>query len=361
MSCQHCSSVAGICLVFILAAATSRPAMAGPLVPNDPYYSSAWYGPTLGLPQAWGYSLGSPSVIVAVLDTGVIDTEPDFNGRVLPSPIGTPAATSNRHGTWVASTLGMQINNGIGGAGVGDFSILPITVTDSLGHNSSDDIAAGIRLAADNGARVINISLGTLSYGRLDAAAAYARSKGALTFIAAGNSDDRVVLPQYDNLIFVAGTDRTDHRWDNDGDVNVHTSGSTWGPYVDLSAPSEGILVADPPPGIGYGHIAGTSFASPLAAGAAALAWSINPKLTPDEVQNILYSTAVDLGDPGWDEMFGHGRLDIGAVAAAAAATVPEPGVATVVVAMIGFIGCRRQFCRTAKSSTNGHEEERSQ
>jgi subtilisin family serine protease len=83
---------------------------------------------------------------------------------------------------------------------------------------------------------------------------------------------------------------------------------------------------ADPTTIHGYGLNSGTSFAAPLVAGAAALAWSIDPNLTPDQVEQMLYSTAKDLGDPGWDQIYGWGRLDIGAVAEEAyLASVPEP------------------------------------
>src|SRR5688500_299532 len=310
-------------VVSILAVACCASTAQAALIPNDPDFPVAWHATKIGLPAAWDFSTGNAATIVAVLDTGVIATTPDFAGRVLPplSTTGTPPmdGVANHHGTWVTSTLAAQINNGLGSVGVGNFSVLPITVTDELGHNSSDWIASGIRLAADSGARVINVSIGTLSYGRLDAAAEYARSKGALTFVAAGNSNAREARTDYDNLIFVSGTNRDDGRWVTAGGG----TGSTWGPFVDLSAPAQDIRVAAPSLTDGYGWISGTSFASPLAAGAAALAFSINPNLTADQVEQLLYSTAVDLGAPGWDEIYGHGRIDVGALAAAA--SVPEP------------------------------------
>ena len=304
---------------------------ANPFIPNDPRVGASWHIDKLGLTDAWGYSLGNSSVIAAVLDTGVMSNTADLQGRLLPAiaPPGTPIldGTAVHHGTWVSSVLAMGVNDNIGGAGVGNFSILPVTVTNENGNNSSDVVADGIRLAADRGARVINISLSTLSYGKLDAAAAYAKDRGALVFMAAGNTDGRIERPHFENLIFVSGTNRDDRRWDADGNDSLVTnnSGSSWGPFVDLSAPADDILVADPTFASGYGIGDGTSFAAPLAAGAAALAWSINPALSVDEVKQILFSTAVDLGTPGWDEFYGWGRVNIGAVASAATATVPEP------------------------------------
>ncbi|MFN8555795.1 MAG: S8 family serine peptidase, partial [Dehalococcoidia bacterium] len=272
-------------------------------------------------------------------DTGVMTNAPDYSARLLPALSTTGAAPFSdatlgasatlRHGTWVASVAAMGVNNAIGGAGVGNFSILPITITNSNGNNSSSWIADAIRAAADAGCKVINISHSTLTYGGLDAAAAEAKAKGALVFMAAGNTGARINRTGFDNLIFVSGTDRDDALW----------SGSSWGPYVDLAAPAMDIFVADPtltPSGYGY-PAAGTSFASPLAAGVAGLLWSINPNLTPDQVRDILYSTALDLGTPGFDEQFGNGRVNAAAAAAAALATVPEP--ATWLLAAVGLAG----------------------
>jgi len=174
-------------------------------------------------------------------------------------------------------------------------------------------------------------------------------------FVAAGNTDGRIERPHYENLIFVSGTNREDRRWDGDGDDAIVTNnpGSSWGPFVDLSAPADDILLADPTFASGYGIGDGTSFASPLAAGAAAMAWSINPRLSADEVKGILFSTAVDLGESGWDEVYGWGRIDVGAVARAASGTVPEPGLlglAGMMTAMAARRHRRRYRCMGSNS-----------
>jgi thermitase len=327
-------------LILLGGAAASR----ADVFPNDQYYAPyQWYGPVIGLPAAWRISTGSPSVIVAILDTGVMADTPDLAGRLMAPLSGTPEGvldgTDTHHGTWVASVAGMGVNNGIGGAGVGNFTILPVTVTNAAGFNEPEWIAAGIRLAADSGARVINVSQKTIPYDLVDAAAAYAHSKGALTFVAAGNSNRRWNHAGYDNLIFVAGTNAKDLRWDE----GVGELGSTWGPFVDLSAPADDIVVADPTFGSGYGLGDGTSFAAPLAAGAAALVWSINPSLTPDEVQNILYTTADDLGTPGRDEVYGWGRINIGHAAEKANQLLaPEPGTLLLLAAGLAAPLARR-------------------
>ena len=313
-------------LILILLLAGGGPAAA--LDVGDPYYAPyQGYLQTIGAPGAWDGNTGSANVIVAVLDSGVNVETPDLNGRVLPGISATGGSVldgvAKPHGTQVASVAAMGINNGLGGAGVGNFSILPITVTNSDGQNTNYWLADGVRQAAANGAKVVVISLDTLTYNSVQTAAAEVADK-ALVFVAMGNTNSRLdpaYRPDYANLIFVSGTN---------GDVRATWSGggSSWGPAVDLAAPATSVLVADPtiePSGYGIGN--GTSYAAPLAAGAAALAWSINPALTPGEVRSILYTTATDLGDPGWDETFGYGRVDLSGVATAAAATVPEPAV----------------------------------
>jgi len=330
---KTCPSSAVVLLAIVVLVAGAAVARADAF-PNDEFYFLQWYGPVLGLPTAWGISQGSPDVKVAILDTGVMVNTPDLAGRLLPALSTTGSGpldgTTDHHGTWVASVAAMGINNLIGGAGVGNFTILPITVTDAGGNNQSQWIADGIRLAAAQGARVINISSQTVDYTLLDAAAADAKAMGALTFVASGNADRRRALKAFDNLIFVSGTDAADQRW-----VEVPgKEGSTWGPYVDLSAPADNIVVEDPTFDSGYGLGVGTSFAAPLAAGAAALLWSIDPALTPDEVRNILYNTADDLGTHGWDEVFGWGRLNIGAAAERAhQMLMPEPATLALLAA----------------------------
>ena len=114
-----------------------------------------------------------------------------------------------------------------------------------------------------------------------------------------------------------------------------------YGPGIGISAPGKSVLFADPTfdAGDGYGLQSGTSYSAALVSGAAALAWSIDPNLTPDQVQNLLYSTATDLGPTGWDETYGWGILNVGAVAEGAYAMTPEPG--TLALLAIGGLALR--------------------
>ncbi len=342
-------------------------------LPNDPYFTNTldhqWYLKKIGMPEAWMASRGSTAVTVAVLDTGVISTTPDLAGRVL-SPLTTayvappppPAAPGTllppftdqqmlggtsllRHGNWVTSVAAMGVDNGVGGAGIGDFTILPIRITSEVATTNPKSVAEGIRLAADQGARVINISylLGPSSYGDVNLAAVYARSRGALVFMGSGNLDQSLANQDLASVIFVGGTDRNDERW-----VSGTGDGSSWGNHVDIAAPADDIIVADPTLSTGYGRIDGTSFSTALTSGVAALAWSINPNLTPDQVEAMLLNTAIDIGPPGEDPFFGRGRLDAATVAAAALATVPEPSAIALLIAGGGglLLICRRRRTR---------------
>jgi subtilisin family serine protease len=330
-------------------AATTQAAFA----PNDPLYNDSRqlqpYLGTIGMPDAWMTSLGSTNVTVAVLDTGVITTTPDLAGRILPAlstarvvgmllpPFTDQQMLDNvayRHGTWVSSSFTMGVNNQVGGAGVGNFSILPIRIVGNSGFTNTVSASDGIRLAADQGARVISISYGLEDYGEADLAAAYARSKGALVFMGGGNSN--MLAPSIldsPNIIFVGGTNQSDERW-----VGDNNQGSTWGNHIDIAAPADNLLIADPTLPTGYGLIDGTSFSTPLVAGAAALAWSINPNLTASQVESMLFTTAIDVGPVGDDIFFGAGRLNVAGVANAALASVPEPATAVLVVCGMAWV-----------------------
>ena len=195
-------------------------------------------------------------------------------------------------------------------------------------------------MAADAGARVINISLSTLSYTALDNAAAYARSKGALVIVAAGNSEEELDYSAFPNLIFVSGTDQSNNLWMSStagvGSVTAPASASRPPPRASClpTRPSTWATV--------YGLQSGTSYSAALVSGAAALAWSIDPNLTPDQVQDLLTSTATDMGDPGWDEVYGAGILNVGGVAEGAYAMTPEPGT----LALLAVGGLAARFLR---------------
>ena len=195
---------------------------------------------------------------------------------------------------------------------------MPIRITDSNGFSNASLIAQGIIWAVDHGAKVINLSICTNIPGdsTVDSAAKYVMSKGGLVVAAAGNTSGLIAASSDPYIIWVSAT-----NWND-----ILATFSSYGPYVDLSAPGLTIYTTyDPIQGTEYGSVAGTSFSSPIVAGVASLMFSVNPSLTPSQVRSILESTAKDLGTSGWDQYYGWGRVDAGAAVKAAAAGAPPP------------------------------------
>lgn len=281
------------------------------LTPNDPYTGSAWHLSRIGAESAWDTSTGA-GVTVAILDSGVDPTHPDLTQRLVPgwNFYDNNADTSDvyGHGTLVAGSAGATLNNGVGVAAVsGHSGIMPIRVTDTSGAGWTSMIANGVIYAADRGVRVANISFANMpTRSSVVSAAQYMKDKGGLVFVAAGNRGVDEGFTVTTSMIPVSATDSADAR----------ASWSSYGNYVALSAP--GVSVYTTSRGGGYGGASGTSIASPVAAGVAALTMAARPDLSAAQIESILFSTAVDLGAAGRDIHFGHGRVNAsGAVAAA--------------------------------------------
>lgn len=272
------------------------------LYPDDPKYPSAWHLPKIGAPTAWDGSQGA-GITIAIIDTGVDPTHPDLQAHLVPGwnfyDNNSDASDVYGHGTAVAGIAAAVGNNGVGVASVGLQSrIMPMRVTDTAGNGFFSLIAAAITAAADNGARVANASfLGLSLSSTVDSAAQYMRSKGGVVVTSAGNTGGLRTDPPRSSLTVVASTDIND----------AHASSSSWGDYVDVAAP--GVSIVTTTRGGGYGYASGTSAASPVAAGVYALMMSANPDLDPSTLDNILFSTALDLGSSGWDQQFGNGRV----------------------------------------------------
>ena len=289
------------------------------LTPNDPYYSAyQWHLPKVGAPTAWDTTTGSASVTVAVIDSGVQATHPDLAGRVLAgydfANNDANPADDNGHGTAVAGVAAAQGNDGIGIAGAAwNVAILPVKTMNSSGSGSYSAIANGITYSADRGAKIINLSLGgTGTSSTLANAVSYAWNKGSLLVAAAGNNGtSTTVYPAaYPNVIAVSATTSAD----------TLASFSSYGSFVDLSAPGQDITTSWI--NGGYVTISGTSFASPLTAGVAALALSRNPALSNAQLSSLLTANTDDLGAAGYDTFFGTGRLNAAKVVAAAAPVI---------------------------------------
>ncbi len=278
------------------------------LVPNDPYYASyQWHLPKIGAPGAWDVSTGKSNVCIAVIDSGVDPLTPDLSGRLLPNGydfvnFDSDPRDDNGHGTAAAGTAAASGNNSQGVAGVAwGVSVLPIKVMDSNGVGSYSAIASGINYAATNGAKVINLSLGGTSSSRtLESAVNFAWSKGVVVIAAAGNNGttNPVYPAAYSNCVAVSAVNSSD----------TITSWSSRGSYVDLCAPGENIATT----GLNGSYVSysGTSFASPIVAGVAALALSANSTLGNSAVVSLLKKNADDLGTPGLDPLYGYGRVN---------------------------------------------------
>ena len=310
------------------------------VTPNDPSYPQQWGLGKINAPAAWSRTTGSASVVVGVIDSGIDLTHPELAALLVPGfdmvDLGTnptpPAGFrfegdfSGRdsvptdevgHGTHVAGTIAALSNNGVGVAGVAwQCRIMPIKALTRMvrisdgqvrGVGTSADIAAAIRWAADNGASVVNMSLGSNSTTTVEASAiAYAVGKGVVVVAAMGNdgSANPSYPAAYPDVISVGATDSADQR----------ASFSQTGAHIDLVAPGVNILSTVPG---GYGSKSGTSMATPHVAGVAALIRSVKPTATVAEVTDILRSTArplrVAAGDPIPNDTFGWGLVDAAA------------------------------------------------
>lgn len=276
------------------------------MIPDDPLYSSQWHLPVIGCPEAWAITRGSDQVVIAICDTGVDPTHPDLAPKLVPgwNVVDNNSNTSPvaPHGTWTAGTAAAAGNNAIGVASPAlNCLIMPIRVTSrSDGAALISDLAAGVIWAADHGARVASVSYMGGASGLMSEAGQYIQSRGGVLVMASGNTGTYTTAPDSPSIIVVGATDQ--------GDQVPHFS--TTGSYVDLGAPGFEILTTSP--NGTYQTVSGTSFSAPLVAGAAALVLSVNPSLSPAQVDTILKVSADDLGSEGWDPGYGWGRLNVG-------------------------------------------------
>ncbi|KQV61294.1 MULTISPECIES: S8 family serine peptidase [unclassified Duganella] len=288
---------------------------------NDPYLGSEWHINKIAANTAWDTSQGA-GVTIAILDSGVDSAHADLAGNIVAGynsyDNNTNTADVCGHGTKVAGSAAAVTNNALGVAGVaGKAKIMPIRIA-FLSSGSCyayfSTMASGLTWAADHGARIANISYASVpASSAVQSAANYLRSKGGLLFVSAGNYNRDEGFTPTTAMIPVSATASNDTR----------ASFSSYGAFVALSAPGSGIYTTVK--GGGYGGVNGTSFSSPIAAAVGALVMAANPSLTADQVQDILFNTAVDLGTAGRDIYFGYGRVNAaGAVAAAMAAPLPD-------------------------------------
>ncbi len=348
---------------------------------NDPRYnetfkdnngvdqSRQWYLKKIGIETFWDTTTGNNQVI-AILDTGVNPFHEDLLGKVAQDrsydfvngqlPSRTQLWDDEGHGTAVAGIIAANTNNGIGIAGINWNSILlSVKVLDSNGEGTTVTVGQGIVHAADNQARLINLSLGNDQTSKiLEGAVQYAQKKGVLLVAAAGNSPNaKPNFPAaFPDVIAVGATDLYDKV----------TSFSSYGPYVSVVAPGKDIFTTycdflsggyDPASGrtttcvnpnpskypgppvlcnnkdtlscyyspVGtasgnvvtsrmYVYIDGTSFAAPIVTGLASLVVARRPDLANDQIKALIEASAVDIDAPGRDNRTGYGRVNAAAL-----------------------------------------------
>jgi serine protease len=326
-------------------------------VPDDQALPYQWHYPLIDLPAAWEITTGDPAVVVAVVDTGILAGHPDLAGQLLdgydfvsdpavagdgdgvdpdPEDPGSPAGADpgSFHGTHVSGTVAARGDNGLGVTGVAySARIMPLRALGAGGGGTSYDVGQAIRFAAglanDSGALpqqradIINLSLAGGPFSRADQALIdEVRAAGVAVVAAAGNEASSLPAypAAYDGVIAVSAVDAQRRL----------APYSNSGPHIDLAAPGgdntvdlngdgypDGVLSTGGS-GAGaeiefvYSFLSGTSMAAPHVAGVLALMKSVNPALTPEDIDALLVRGELsdDLGPGGRDDAYGHGLIN---------------------------------------------------
>lgn len=308
--------------------------------PNDTYFSQQYGLKMINAPTVWSQISSDEDVTVAVIDTGVDNNHPDLFGRVLTghnfvdknsrgiSYNSDVAYDDHGHGTHVSGIIAGITNNQLGIASVvgpGNVKILPLKMLDDTGRGTSFNLAKAIRNAGDQGAKIINLSLGSNFATSVERdAIAYVQDLGCLVIAAAGNESSRVEYTypaSYPGVMSVAAVDRMEKpAWF-----------SNYGPTLDISAPGVDILSTLPAEVVSqyqsrgdkvigdrnngyYVAWSGTSMATPHVVGVAALYKLAHPGASPLEISEMLALTAKDIGEIGRDSSTGYGLVDAAAV-----------------------------------------------
>lgn len=312
---------------------------------NDPLLSQQFGLERIQAQNAWANTMGNAQVVVAVVDSGVHSSHEDLKDRVVTgydafhsrkglqysdpsrlSFIPNEKFSSFGHGTHCAGIIAASANNTRGIAGVApNVKIMPVKVFPSIiktimspeerermqnPETMTSVVAEGIVWAAEHGAHVINLSLGFNEPSKsLELAVNYALQKNVSVIVASGNErhqgNPTNYLSAVPGAVAVGATDAKDEI----------TFFSNAGKHVSVSAPGFDIVSTMPTfLGIGkeYQLMSGTSMAAPHVAGVAALLKSVDPAATPAEIKSVMEQSADDLGAPGFDELYGHGRVNAG-------------------------------------------------
>jgi subtilisin family serine protease len=305
---------------------------------NDPLFPRQWGLTQINAPQAWARGVKGAGATIAVVDTGVDLNHPDLKSKLVSGADLVAAGgdcppgpqDENGHGTHVAGIAGAATNNGIGVAGTApDAKIMPVRVLDADGSGTTDDVAAGIRYAADHGAQVVSMSLGELpvvsqidpSNQALADAIQYAWDRGSLVVAAAGNESFPLCdSPAFQNHAVCVGA--TDQRRlpsfysnfpNNQQMVGVRAPGGAGTPFCENDEdiwstiwPGSADDCQDSAELNGYDTLAGTSMATPFVSGVAALLYGQG--LTNQQIVDKLEQTSSNHGT--YDPVMGYGIVD---------------------------------------------------
>jgi subtilisin family serine protease len=288
-------------------------------VPSDPLVDEQWWRAAVGADRATPPGPGKP---VTIVDSGLDISHPEFASRPNTTLLNTQTvrAEDDDHGTEVSSVIAAP-ENGIGLVGIYPLADLRSWDASPNGFLSDGAAIQGILEAARRGPGLINLSFGgPIDDPLLEESILKAVREGSLVVAASGNDgiqgSPESFPADYAHVLTVGATDEDDSIADF----------SSTSPYMDMAAPGVWILVAEPTFNVafGYVHASGTSFSSPMVAGAAAWVWTVRPDLDNTQLSEIMRRSARDIDTPGFDVRSGYGILDI-PNALAQAAPVKDP------------------------------------
>jgi len=275
-------------------------------IPNDPDWPKQWGPQKIEADWAWNTTMGDPSVLVAVVDTGIDWNHPDLAENYV--PLGYDWVNNDPdpmddhgHGTHCAGVIVAIANNSIGMAGLAQVRVMAEKGLDESGSGRLSDLASAIIHAVDQGADIVSCSWGSYEKSTLlHEAVKYAYDHGVLVVAAAGNdaTDTKHYPAAYDEVFAVTATDQNDDP----------ASFTNFGNWVEVAAP--GVRIYSTVWDDSYAYMSGTSMSAPHVSGVAALIWSRFSDMTRDQVWTQLQYTADDLGDPSFDVYYGYGRVN---------------------------------------------------
>ncbi|PIQ25944.1 hypothetical protein COW36_02960 [bacterium (Candidatus Blackallbacteria) CG17_big_fil_post_rev_8_21_14_2_50_48_46] len=286
--------------------------------PNDPLFTQQYAHALTQSLKGWEIQKGKTELVLAVLDTGVDTHHPDLAAKLLPGYNTVDhlpeVHDKHGHGTHCAGVAGALLNNAEGGAGFApQVRLLPVQVFSTGGFTSFADVAEGIVWATDQGARILSMSLGSRTLTQvLEDAVVYAQQRNVLLVAGMGNDGHQRERPiksypaALPGVLAVGATDQADQL----------AFFSQVGPWHSVTAPGIQIVSSLPTyasaiPGLSYGPMSGTSMATPAVAGLAALVSSQFPQLDAAGIKAQIEATADDLGSQGFDNLYGHGRINV--------------------------------------------------